>query len=188
GTVIGYAFAPAGAGTAIYAICTKADGSTRGDSVQVNTIAGPASVTVTSPNGGEVLDHTANMNVTWNTSGIKSASLALYRNDTFYAWIVKDLGMNDGKQLYSWIPNNVMPIIQDSTPTYKIYITGQKVDGTGYVDDKSDAPFRFVSGTSSPQGSLKLGVDVSSPAYAIMPAGSNGVTIGVFKARAIGEN
>lgn len=166
--------------------CHRSDGSSRADGVQVNSQTVAARVQIESPNGGETIDHTRQMTINWSQMGLRMVSLALYRNDTFYGWIVKDLVSGDGRQLYSWVPNNVMPVIADSGAVYKIYATGQRADGNGYVDDKSDAPFRFASVVST--GALNFSTDPSTPAHQIIAAGSGGVTLAVYKMRATGED
>jgi hypothetical protein len=98
------------------------------------------------------------MTITWSQTGVSKVSLALYRNDMFYGWIMKDIISGDGKQAHMWVPNNVMPIPAGEGAVYKIYVTGTKTDGSGYVDDKSDAPFSFGS---SPTGDTT--VQVTAP-------------------------
>jgi hypothetical protein len=112
---------------------------------------------ITSPNGGEQLDTTQTQTIRWHMTGAQVVSIALYKNDMWYGWITKQkyIGTSpDGNYSFGWQPN--LPInYGDSsgyTPpnpgdgaVYKIYITAQKSDGTGYIDDKSDAPFSFVT-------------------------------------------
>lgn len=158
----GYAYAPTpDSSTAIYVTCTKTDGTTRSDSVQVNmTGTTVASLQITSPNGGELI--TANditqVKIAWRMESISTPiSIALYKNDKWLFWIEKDLGLDkslDGTYSYVWAPNAkgpALPALDSGVNSgFKIYVTGQKADGTGYVEDKSDAPFSFVSAISLP--------------------------------------
>jgi hypothetical protein len=115
-------------------------------------------VSVLSPNGGETFDLNKTVTVRWTHKGFKSYSVALYRNDQWLAWINKDLaGVNNG-DMYS-IDFTPASLGATSGGGYKIYITGQRLDGQGYVDDKSDASFALVA-SGSP--SLKASVTPSS--------------------------
>ncbi|OGG44519.1 hypothetical protein A2841_02920 [Candidatus Kaiserbacteria bacterium RIFCSPHIGHO2_01_FULL_48_10] len=155
----GYAYAPTpGSGTSIYLLCKKADGSTRSDSVQVNIGGTSASLQVTSPNGGEQFRINGDpVEIYWTQKGIGSASIALYKNDQWYSWINKTVtdqsfsSTSAGADSFRYAWNFLNPpIISDGDlgkNIFKIYITGQKADGTGYIDDKSDAPFGFSAST-----------------------------------------
>jgi hypothetical protein len=147
----GYAWAQVpGSSTAIYITCTKLDGTTRGDSVGVTMIGSAtslASLQVASPNGGEVIPTGQPYSVTWSQIGIKSASIALYKNDQWMKWLATDYVSDDGRQLFTWTPSGVEAEAAPLGQVFKIYITGLKRDGNGYVDDKSDAPFSFVGST-----------------------------------------
>jgi hypothetical protein len=101
------------------------------------------SLTVLSPNGGETIDFNSYYKITWKApTNLTKVSIALYRNDAFYAWIVKDLPTMDALSgSYNWLPSNT--VISDNDfgkNIFKIYILGYKSDG-GTVEDKSDAPF-----------------------------------------------
>lgn len=152
GSVTGYAYAPTpGSSTAIYVTCYKPDGSTRGDSVQVNMQGTPASVQVLYPNGGEIIDSNSQMSVVYSTGGLRSVSIALYKNDQWKYWITSDSRVQgEGKDSVAWIPSTAIQALgegDNAGARWKIYITGQKSDSTGYVDDKSDAPFSFTPAT-----------------------------------------
>lgn len=151
----GYAYAPnSNSSTAIYMTCTKADGTTRSDSVGVD-MAGPgqaASVEIISPNGGEVIDPNEALAITSSMEGLSSYSLALYKNDQWKAWLVKDEQISSTMTtLRSWtladrVPSDYLQGLgegDNAGAVFKLYITGIKADGSGYVDDKSDAPFSF---------------------------------------------
>ena len=155
-TFKGYAYAPnSDSSVAIYVTCSKSDGSKRSDSVMVNVSdSSPyAIVTVESPNGGEKFDPNKEMTVQFSSSGIKSASMALYKNDQFKYWINKDVqpsAKDLGSVSFFWIPSKALTGLgegDNAGAIFKIYLTAQKADGTGYVDDKSDAPFSFVTST-----------------------------------------
>lgn len=149
-TISGYAYAPfPGSSTAIYVTCTKSDGSTRGDSVQVNIPSAPSSVSVLTPNGGESYQLDSLMTTQFSFMGVKSVSIALYKNDQWLAWLAKDLPVSGVSGINSFVPSASVSGLTTGQSIYKIYITGQKADGTGYVDDKSDSPFSFV-GTPPP--------------------------------------
>lgn len=105
-------------------------------------------VTVVSPNGGEQLDPAKKVVVKYSAEGIASMSLALYKNDQWKTWIAKDMWLPLGnKPEIEFIPNDLIQGLgegDNSGAIFKIYITGQRVDGTGYFDDKSDAAFSFT--------------------------------------------
>ncbi len=167
-----YAFAPSGGGsTSIYVTCYKSDGSIRSDSVQVNIASASASLRVVSPNGGEsiVASDTTQVKIAWRMDGITTPiSIALYKNDKWLFWIEKALYLDksDGTYSYVWTPNAKGPALPnfsaEGNSGYKIYITGQKADGTGYVDDKSDASFGFVASPTPTTPTLTLSVNPSS--------------------------
>ncbi|MBC7836338.1 peptidoglycan-binding protein [Acetobacteraceae bacterium] len=143
-------FTPArGASVNVWISCERPDGATRGDAVPVNnTSPQPASLQITSPNGGEQIPIGQQYKITWRQAGLSNVSIALYSSDQWKEWIVKDLSLGKdalGVYSYIWTPSPT----DTNRNTFKIYITGQKADGSGYVDDKSDAPFSFVTG--SPQ-------------------------------------
>ena len=142
----------------IHFTCWTLDGSrTVSDiiffNVQANT---EVSLRVTSPNGGESIAATdaTQVKIAWRMDGISTPlSIALYKNDQWLFWIEKNVYLDkstDGTYSYTWVPNAKGPVLPKlvlgGNPGYKIYITGQKADGTGYVDDKSDAPFSFAVG------------------------------------------
>ncbi len=167
GTVNGYAYAPMpGSSTAISATCYKPDGTSRGDSVQINMSGSTAaSLQVVSPNGGEQFNENpeTQSQISWEQDGISSVSIALYKNDAWFNWIKKDLPSAPGRELgctniggsryrCSYTDSllaGVFAYPASSGKAFKVYITGQKADGTGYVDDKSDAPFSFTSSATS---------------------------------------
>jgi len=113
-----------------------------------------ASLQVTSPNGGEQIDRDKQSEIRYSLKGLSSISTALYKSDQWKAWIVRDLsiGLNAESGIYMWTPSNILQGLgegDNAGAIFKIYVTGQKADGTGYVDDKSDAPFGFTSGATN---------------------------------------
>lgn len=127
--------------------CYRADGKAVYDSVQISTNAtGNASnLKVVSPNGGEKFNISQPLLINWQATNLNSLSIALYRNDQWQEWIAKDLsaGFVGNTNQYSWTPSS--PGLAEFGSVFKIYVTGQKSDGTGYIDDKSDAPFGFTT-------------------------------------------
>lgn len=102
-------------------------------------------LSITEPNGG-VVNADQESTIKWTSAGIAQNSIALYKNDQWYKWILRDYpGGNSGT---SWTPRNYITDADIASGSiWKIYITGQRSDGTGYLDDKSDTPFSFSSST-----------------------------------------
>jgi hypothetical protein len=105
---------------------------------------------ILNPNGSEIVKVGEPFDVKWSQSGIATLSIALYKNDKWYKWLQKDQiskefsGYKDGFYHYTWVPSSADVSTADLNQSiYKIYITGQKLDGTDYLDDKSDATFIF---------------------------------------------
>ncbi|MBI2053444.1 MAG: peptidoglycan-binding protein [Candidatus Sungbacteria bacterium] len=145
-----------------------------------------ASVSVLSPNGGEVLDFQATTRILWsNGSHIDKVSVALYKNDTFFNWIAPIHSVSAGKNFYEWKPSQSISAANIGSGIFKIYIIGYKSDGTGTVEDKSDAPFSIVSSASG--GQLSVALDASSPSLRLVPAGSTDVPVTVLRFTATGE-
>ncbi len=136
------------------------------DSVAVTmTQAGPAAVVVTSPNGGETLATDKTTRITWSNSNVSQVSVGLYKNDKWYAWITKDAPVSEGKNFTELNPNSlkVPADLMAAGNVFKIYVTGKKSDGTGYVDDKSDSTFEFSSkGNISDAPTLSLSATPAS--------------------------
>ena len=129
--------------------CTLTTGEVIRDEISfipTGVVLPKASLQVTSPNGGEQLSIDQPFNIKWVEKGLQSASVALYKNDQWYAWLLKDAPsstyVTDEKSM-TWYPSSSNVSSADGN-VYKIYITAKKSDGTGYVDDKSDAPFSFI--------------------------------------------
>lgn len=110
----------------------------------------PARIQVTSPNGGEkVSTDSTSLPITWVSQGLKMVSVALYRNDQWYTWLTKDLEPS-GKDvdLLVWDFKGQIKDGDVGKNIFKIYVTGVRADGQGYVDDKSDKAFSFVAKAS----------------------------------------
>lgn len=108
------------------------------------------SVEVLSPNGGEEIDPSEPVRIAWTATNIDTVSIALYKSDRWLAWIHRDLDNGlDGKQAISWTPTEEIIEKAGTDENLKIYITGRRDDGNGYVDDKSDRPFAFESTSTS---------------------------------------
>lgn len=124
------------------------------DTVYISPYAGEGSyTTITSPNGGENLSLSSAYSINWVfSSDINKVSIALYKNDAFFKWIVTDVPWS-GPGVLSWNPSSVISNSDIGGQVFKIYIIGYK-SGGGTVEDKSDAPFSIVAGTASNQLSV----------------------------------
>lgn len=158
------------AGPTLY--CYRSDGAARYDSVQINVLPSVASVRVVSPNGGEQIMIGEPYNISWAQAGIKNVSIALYSNDQWKDWIVKDFPTQfaNDSYIYQWRPAQT----DTGIARFKIYITGTKADGSGYVDDKSDTAFSFVSPIVKPP--------VACPLVTYTPVVCSGTTVPVYDA------
>ena len=170
-----YAYAPvAGSYTPVGLSCADgAKGLAHTDYAGVISAGGSnvASPQVTSPNGGEVIPTTYEKTALyWKQSGLSKVSVALYKSDTWKAWIAKDIDAVSGMMF--WQPGLFAGSDEVAAgKVFKIYITGQKADGTGYIDDKSDAPFGFV-GTSITVGPKTNAMSCANPPKTGLAAGS----------------
>ncbi|MBI2100576.1 MAG: S8 family serine peptidase [Candidatus Vogelbacteria bacterium] len=108
----------------------------------------PTVAKVVSPNGGETLNWSSSSRITWNfSSDISNVSIALYKNDAFFAWIATNLPAS--VRSYDWTPSTIIPSDQLGSNIFKIYLLGYKTGG-GTVEDKSDAPFSIVATAPAP--------------------------------------
>jgi hypothetical protein len=135
-----------------------------------------ASLQITSPNGGEsfLANESMQVKIAWRMEGITTPiSVALYKDDKWLMWLEKNLYLDksmDGTYSYIWAPGAKGPALpaltQGVNSGYKIYITGQKADGTGYVEDKSDAPFSYYAeGMPTPRPACI--VSTNKPTYSL---------------------
>ncbi|MCE9586283.1 hypothetical protein K8R04_03115, partial [Candidatus Uhrbacteria bacterium] len=157
--------------------CLRQDGSTLYDTVVVNASGAPASLQITSPNGGEKLSLNSKYTINWNQKGLSTVAIALYKNDQWQSWINKEvLSDKSANDSYSYVWQTPSEAQTDGN-VYKIYITGQKADGTGYVDDKSDATFGFA-GAQSAVGNVIVGGGTVSPST--LGFNSTNTTLGTY--------
>ncbi|MBI3442597.1 MAG: peptidoglycan-binding protein [Candidatus Sungbacteria bacterium] len=113
------------------------------DNVQLLPSAAP--LTILSPNGGENIDLSQSYAVTWKvTADIGKVSIALYKNDKWFAWITPSYAVSAGKNFYTWTPSQTISQSDIGSSVFKIYMIGYKNSG-GTVEDKSDAPFSIVT-------------------------------------------
>ena len=119
------------------------------DVVAVNALSGSeAALQVLTPNGGEqiMLNLEQGLSVVYALSGLSKVSVALYKNDQWFKWLSKDEPASEGKAgLNVGISSAEIGRAEIGQSIFKIYVTGKKADGSGYIDDKSDAAFSFVA-------------------------------------------
>lgn len=113
-----------------------------------------ASLKITSPNGGEKIDPKGSVKINFDYTGLKSYSVALYKNDQWKHWIEKDAQLaGNNTQMLTWqSPEDMLIGLgqgDNAGAIFKIYVTGQRADGQGYIEDKSDAPFSFIGDKTS---------------------------------------
>ncbi|MGB4076213.1 MAG: hypothetical protein WBK28_00720, partial [Minisyncoccia bacterium] len=140
--------------------CDKNGSDGRYDSVIV-TLSGDVSgtgfgpsVSIRTPNGGETLRLGEPYEVSWQEKGISSYSIALYRNDQWMQWIAKDVpsgaekASQGGIGSHQWTPPSPDSRLVGLGSVFKIYITGKRADGRGFVEDKSDQTFSFTASST----------------------------------------
>jgi hypothetical protein len=114
---------------------------------------------ILSPDGGEQLDVNELVIPDLAIRGLNSISVALYKNDKWFTWIAKDIDVSvvsDNYKRANFTPAALIPKVTTGEKVYKLYVTGQRADGEGYIEGKSDAPFSFVANSASSEG-LELG-------------------------------
>ncbi len=99
----------------------------------VFTIAAP-SVTVTSPNGGEIWVHSSQQSITWNSAGVNDVNLE-FSSDGGNTWTT--IASNVSGNSFTWS----LPATQ--TTSAKVRITDS---GTSTATDMSDAVFTITAG------------------------------------------
>lgn len=109
------------------------------------TIPASSAVIVFHPNGGEIINRQTSYTIQWDYSKIDKISIALYKDDKFFKWIVSDYPLSVDQRLgtYTWMPSATISSGEIGNNVFKIYIIGYKPGG-GTVEDKSDAPFSIV--------------------------------------------
>lgn len=121
-----------------------------------NNGAGQSAVQVVSPSGGSLQLNTPTT-ITWTMNAVNKVSIGLYRNDASYAWIARDVLVSGANGSYTWTPSQSIPASDLlSGAVYKIYVIGYRPDGTGTVEDKSDAPFSVMGSTVAPARTLPV--------------------------------
>lgn len=144
-----YAFAPhPGSNSVVKLTCLTTDGQEKYDYAAVlsSQVSTPSSVKVVTPNGGEqILGSNLSIPIRWSAAGVSSASIALYKNDQWYQWIARDVISEKDVNSHTWNFGGQITDGDVGKNIFKIYVTAQKSDGSGYVDDKSDAPFSFAA-------------------------------------------
>lgn len=135
---------PVAQGITLY--CNKGDDKVSyNDTVRLNFKGADAAIKVLTPNGGEQLPWNQPMAIRWSMKGTNATSLALYKNDKWYAWITRDAaGDKSSDDTYSYHWNPQVADVETGKDIYKIYVLSQKADGSGSLEDKSDRPFRFT--------------------------------------------
>jgi hypothetical protein len=103
-----------------------------------------SSLAITAPNDGKLLPVGKPYTITWEQQGLVSPSIALYQDDKWVKWLAKDI---DASSLV-WKPSKADAAL-GTGKVFKVYVTADKLDGTGYLDDKSDTPFGFAGKTAS---------------------------------------
>ncbi len=174
-------------GTSVGAQCTDALGNATNDWVQINATPQSASMRVLNPNGGEQIQPYKEYVIRTNFSGVSTMSVALYKNDQWVKWLYKDQPALTSPHDWYWTPGAEEAAMSSQGSVFKIYATGVRTDGSGYVDDKSDAPFGFGGGSTT-AGTLTVSTDSSSPAYRIVAGGSAGVRLAAYNFHATGES
>lgn len=125
------------------------------DNVQLLPSAAP--LTIFSPNGGENIDLSQSYVISWKTTAdVTKASIALYKNDKWFAWIAPSVSVNYGSGgSYTWTPTQTISRPDIGNNVFKIYMIGYKTSG-GTVEDKSDAPFSIVSQSATLDTDLRV--------------------------------
>ncbi len=148
GSATYYAYAPTpGAYSVVQLSCVDgAKGLTHTDYASITSQGSSqlSYVKILSPNGGENFNPSVSQRIAWLQSGISDISVALYRNDQWFAWISKNEGLQPSRGYVEWTPQTYIDNASAWGNVFKIYVTARKSDGTGYVDDKSDATFGFL--------------------------------------------
>lgn len=152
--------------------CYRSDGNTRYDSVKINAQQTVSSIQVLTPNGGEQMVIGQPHSIAWKAENATYPSIALYKNDQWVKWIAKSLLGSPTSYLWTPTLDEAEAIAPWLGSVYKIYVTAEKSDGTGYVDDKSDGTFNFVSTPVRPP--------VACPLVMYTPVICTGTTVPVY--------
>ncbi|MEK7531597.1 MAG: fibronectin type III domain-containing protein [Patescibacteria group bacterium] len=106
-------------------------------------------LTVISPNERRKITLGQKYQIQYQASQITSVSIALHINDQWMKWLTKDLSVTaSGIQTYDWTPSAQERSLVAFGDVFKIYVLGEKADGTGSLEDRSDTPFGFIGASS----------------------------------------
>ncbi len=123
--------------------------------VTIVKLADNASISVTSPNGGESFPLSTVRNISWDSSVVSDVKITLWQNDIFTGTIVASLPASTGT--YSWTVGNYIGGTAAAGGNYKIKI---KEKGT-VIADTSNTFFTITATPSitvtSPDGNESLG-------------------------------
>ncbi|MBI4135062.1 MAG: peptidoglycan-binding protein [Candidatus Sungbacteria bacterium] len=139
-----------------------------------------SSITVLSPNGGEVWRHGETKTIQW--SGVTP--------DSRYASVNVSLFKANGEFVYTnnvGAPNrgSVQFVVVSSIQPGE-YLIEVACATNCITRDRSDAPFTIAAASSS-AGKLHIALDSSTPTARTVPAGSTGVVATIFRVSAINE-
>ncbi|MBU0722972.1 GPI anchored serine-threonine rich family protein [Patescibacteria group bacterium] len=130
------------------------------DQVAITANSANDFIQIISPNGGESINLNDKVFINWAgaTKGgnMEKVSIALYKNDKSFKWIVTDMPTSGGNYFYYWYPSETIFSNEVANNVFKIYIIGYKTGG-GSVTDISDSPFSIVPPTPQPS------ITVTSP-------------------------
>jgi hypothetical protein len=142
----------------------------------------PGTLTLTNPNGGQILSAGSNTYITW-TGGDSiedNLDIKLYKDDELECVIVSGIDpLNDGGSgtgSYNWAVGSCEPGNSAAAGTgYKIKI--EEVGTT--VSDMSDAPFEITSGIAiiSPTTGTEWGFELTENILCTAPAGDYKITL-----------
>jgi hypothetical protein len=132
---------------------SEIDGEPSDVSNEVFTIVLPASITITSPNGGESWEAGSARKITWSNAGTVGDVKIEYSTDNGTNWTTIVVSTdNDGS--YTWtVPDN---------PSDNCLVRITRIDGDEGISDVSDAAFSIVPSSSpfiavhSPNGGERL--------------------------------
>lgn len=139
--------------------------------------ANPASLKLTSPDGGEELIQGSIQKIRWTASGIDNVAIAVNNTSTNEGMHMIALSVPALSDSYSWeagstLTDGTMPV----GSKYKITVYDPKNPA---IQDSSDGYFKIVLGGSE-TGTLAINRDVSSPGKGIFYAGEVAM-LAVFK-------
>lgn len=166
-----------------YSVSSGASITASGDSDVLITIAvatSTSSITVLSPNGGEVWTRGSTHTINWLMPSGKFSSILVHLRSTdgTKAYTVGSFGGDISA--YGWAVGQVTDSVVPPDGQYTLRVSG--LDSTGHVITygESNAPFTITQATVS-SDKLLVSLDSATPIVANIPAGSTGQVIGAFK-------